>query len=252
MLTKNIEKMKTEVAQHIAADAVIQGDYWREGQGCFIGCLTHSDRAENVTEKFNMPTALVRVCEHIFEDLSAQDAKEFFEDIPHAIGSDGKNLGCVVWKLLEAELRALPKVDSRAQAVIDPVIDGMVLLGSGKEWPNSKESHAEADAAADALATTADTASTAATKAAAAAAAFASTAATKAASTAATFAAFATAAAAVDAISNVASTAADDFYHILHAYDAYDDYDAYDAYDAATKRQRDTVLDLIKKAPVEA
>lgn len=206
MLTKNIEKMKTEVAQHIAADAVIQGEYWREGQGCFIGCLTHSDRAENVTEKFNMPTALVRVCEHIFEDLSAQDAKEFFEDIPHAIGSDGKNLGCVVWKLLEAELRALPKVDSRAQAVIDPVIDGMVLLGSGKEWPNSKESHAEAAAAA----------------------------------------------AAVDAISNVASTAADDFYHILHAYDAYDDYDAYDAYDAATKRQRDTVLDLIKKAPVEA
>ena len=151
MFTKNIEIMKEQVALHIAADAVVQGTYWEDDKGgCFIGCLTHSDDAEKVTEMFNIPVALVRVCEHIFEELSPQDAKQFFADIPHAIGSDGKSLDLVVWKFLEAELRSLPEVDAKTQSIIDPVIEGMALLGSGKEWPNCEESYPAASAHASA------------------------------------------------------------------------------------------------------
>ena len=247
MLTKNIEKMKTEVAQHIDADAVIQGVYWAGGRGCFIGCLTHSNKAEKVTEKFNMPTALVRICEHIFEHLSAQDAKQFFADIPHAIGSDGKNLGCVVWKLLEAELRALPKVDSKTQSVIDSVIDGMVLLGSGKEWPDSEKSHAATKAAAAAYAYAAANANAHGANARASAASAATYAAKAAHAHANAQAAISYAATATTA-TYAANAAAADFAAYGATYATYATY----TYADATKRQRDTVLDLIKKAPVEA
>jgi hypothetical protein len=144
MLTKNIETMKAEVAAHIAADAVIQGTYWKEGRGCFIGCLTHSVKAEAVTDKFGMPLSLVKIAEHIFESLPAADAKAFFAAVPEAIGADGKDLSRVHWLFLADTLRHLPPQTDDLKAAIDRVIDGMDRLSTGEDWPDA---FAAADAA---------------------------------------------------------------------------------------------------------
>jgi hypothetical protein len=224
MLTKNIEIMLAEVDQHIAADAVIQGDYWKNGRGCSIGCLAHSDDATVLQERFGIPLALVRICEDIFEALPADDAKVFFAEIPRAIGRDGKDLSRVHWQFLAAELRALPTVPAEIQAVIDPVIAGMDMLASGQPW--------DKDTAARAAAYAANTA--------ARAAAYAANTAARAAAYAANAAAYVARAAYAAADAARAAYAAD----AANAARA-----AYAAYDTARLRQRDTILQLMRTAP---
>jgi hypothetical protein len=139
MLTINTDLLRTEVAAHIAADAVVQGNYWDGGKGCFIGCLAHSSDAEKLGERFGLPLPLVRICENIFEALPLDEAQAFFAAIPDAVGCDGKDLTRVHWAFLDSELRALPEVPDNIQAVIDPVIAGMDLMVAGKEWPGAAD-----------------------------------------------------------------------------------------------------------------
>jgi hypothetical protein len=152
MLTKNTDLLKSEIARHIAADAVIQREYWRAegnavgGKGCFIGCLTHSNDASVLGEKYGLPLMLVKVCESIFEGLPADDAKDFFSQIGEAVGRDGKDLSRVVWAFLADELRQMPGNTTRA---VGDVISGMDILAAGGEWPHAARAAAyAADAAA--------------------------------------------------------------------------------------------------------
>jgi len=217
MTTRNIELMATEVAQHIAADAVIQGIYWNhaEQKGCFIGCLGHSDDPGVAVERFGLTEPLLRIAESIFEALPAAEARDFFAAFPKAIGCDGRDLSLVHWQFLATELRALPSVPDDVQAVIDPVIVGMDLLVSGQEWPEAAKA---AEAAADVARTAAGATESvlAAVDAAWAAAETAARAATKAAAWAVARAARAAWAAQLD----------------------------------VQRRQRDLLLDLIRQAPV--
>ena len=137
MLIHDIATMLAEVDAHRAADQVVQGTYWTGSRGCFIGCLSHSSRAATLTERFGLPLPLVRLCEHVFEKLPADEAREFFSAIPRAIGSDGKDLSRLHWMFLASELRALPAVPAKVQAVIDPVIAGMDRLAAGLGWPEA-------------------------------------------------------------------------------------------------------------------
>ena len=45
MLTQNTDKLRQEVAAHVAADSIVQGIYWdtENNKGCFIGCLAKSN-----------------------------------------------------------------------------------------------------------------------------------------------------------------------------------------------------------------
>lgn len=150
MLTKNHDQLAVEVARHVEADAVLQGQYWDGSRGCFIGCLAHSSDAAALGEAYGLPLPLVRVCESVFEGLPAEDAKAFFGAIPDAVGRDGKDLTRVHWAFLASELRSLPEVDGNTQSTIDAVIEGMDLLASGGKW-----SRDAADAAASAAASAA-------------------------------------------------------------------------------------------------
>lgn len=151
LLTKNHAELAQEVAAHIAADAVVAGHYWNEGDnavggtGCFIGCLSHGEDAQDVEDRFGLPIALVKIAENIFEALPEKEGREFFAAIPDAVGRDGKDLSLVHWKFLATELRALPAMPSHIQDVIDPVITGMDLLSSGAKWDAAADA---ADAAA--------------------------------------------------------------------------------------------------------
>jgi hypothetical protein len=173
MLTRNFERLKSEVTAHVSADRVAQGSY----ETCFIGCLANGhDDPEFIENQYGIPFMVTRIAESIFEGLRSNEAILFFAAIPQAIGSDGKDLSRVGWKFLAEELRALQPVPDDIQACIDPVINGIDLLAEGKEWPKAAACSAAADAA---------TARAAAARAAAAAAAAAYTAAAAAAYTAA-------------------------------------------------------------------
>ena len=223
-LTKNTEILRAEVAAHIKADALVRGSYWKPsknavgGQGCFISCLTHSSDPTPASTQFGLPVAVLRIAENIFEALPDHEGKAFFAALPDAVGRDGRDLSRVVWAFLAAELRALPQTTDAAQAVIDPVIDGMDLFFSGQQWPDAR---AAADAAYAAYA-----AADAYAAYAAAYAAHAAADAAYAAAYAARAAAYAARAAAYDA-----------------AYAARAAYAAYAAY--GRNRQRDTLLALI-------
>ena len=154
ILTRNIDILRDEVAAHIAADALVRGAYWKPiknavgGQGCFISCLTHTEDPAPAFERFGLPVEVLRIAENIFEALPDDEGIAFFAALPDAVGRDGKDLSRVHWGFLAAELRALPQTTDAAQAVIDPVIDGMYLLFSGQQWTAARAAARAAKAAA--------------------------------------------------------------------------------------------------------
>jgi len=212
MLTRNFERLKSEVADHVKADRVVQGSY----ETCFIGCLANGhDDTEFIQNQYGIPFMVTRIAESIFEGLPADEAIRFFAAIPQAIGSNNKDLTFVGWKFLAEELRALPPVSDDTQAVINSVIEGMDLLAEGKEWTDAARAASDVSAAV--------------TRAAVVDATYVTYAATRAATYAAT-ATYATAVTAVTAAAVVDAT--------------------YDAVVAARLRQRDTLLRLISEAPI--
>lgn len=152
-LTKNTDKLRQEVAAHVAADAIVQRTYWDEDnkRGCFIGCLAKSDNPTINEATYGLPVMVQRIAENIFEALPANEAKAFFSALPGAVACDGKDLTRVSWQFLAAELRSLPEQPAEIQTVIDPVIAGMDLLASGQEWPEAAAARAAAWATADAV-----------------------------------------------------------------------------------------------------
>ena len=151
-LTKNTDKLRQEVAAHVAADSIVQGTYWDSGNesGCFIGCLAKSDDPTINEATYGLPVMVQRIAENIFEALPADEAKAFFAALPDAVACDGKDLTKVAWQFLAAELRSLTKQPAEIQAVIDSVIAGMDLLASGQEWPEAARAADAARAAGSA------------------------------------------------------------------------------------------------------
>jgi len=149
ILTKNTDKLRSEVAAHVAADSIVQGIYWDKGskRGCFIGCLAKRDDPSLNEATYGLPVMVQRIAENIFEALPANEAKAFFAALPDAVGCDGKDLTRVGWQFLAAELRCLPAQSAELQAVIDTVIAGMDLLASGQEWSRAAAARSAANAA---------------------------------------------------------------------------------------------------------
>jgi hypothetical protein len=129
MLTKNFQRLATEVQRHVEADLVVQGSY----ATCFIGCLARGLNAPEFLEReYGIPLAVSRIAESIFEGLPPDEAPLFFAAFPRAVESDGKDLSRVSWEFLAEELRLLPPVTPEIQAVINRVVDGLDLLAQGK------------------------------------------------------------------------------------------------------------------------
>lgn len=170
-ITKNTALLRQLVIEHVAADSVIQGQYWnpKTHKGCFIGCLVHSDDPSKACELFGLTHPVLRIAEAIFEGLPKEEAVKFFSDFPDAIATDGKDLSLVHWKFLASELRDLPKASNEVQEVINTIIAGIDLLASGEHWDPAAAraaGWAAAEAAADAAAVAAADAEVAAARAA--------------------------------------------------------------------------------------
>jgi len=210
-LTRNHADLALEVKAHIEADALTRGEYWNGSKGCFIGCLTHSSDPKPAFERFGLPEPLLRIAENIFEALPDDEGRAFFAALPDAVGCDGKDLTRVHWAFLASELRLLPQQDC-----IDTVIEGMDLLSAGDKWSTDAAYAAASAARADAA--------YAAASAARADAAYA----------------------AASAASNIAAYAADAANAAAYAAANAADAAAY----AARIRQRDSLLEIIKQAPL--
>jgi hypothetical protein len=233
MLTKNHAKLVEQVKAHVDADAVLQGTYWdeEEQKGCFIGCLAHSPDASFLQDEYGLPLPLVRICESIFERLPSDQAKQFFSDIPAAVGADGKDLSLAHWKFLHQTLKNMPLTDDKTQPVIDVVIEGIGLLADGKEWPAADAVRAAAARARDSDAVYAT----------------------------AVYAAYSAAYAAnsADAYVTCEAYATYTAYSAANSADAYATYEAYAhgaaytaSYDAAAAAQRDLLIKIIADAPM--
>lgn len=162
MITRNIDRLRQEVAAHIEADSVVQGTYWNSesNRGCFIACLAHSNSTMDIELNYGLPSSILRIAENVFEALPQDEARNFFAALPDAVACDGKDLSKVCWQFLASELRSLPPTE--AQPVVNPVIAGLELLVAGKTWPAAASYAYAAYAAADAAAYAADAAAYAA------------------------------------------------------------------------------------------
>jgi hypothetical protein len=202
------------VKAHALADEIVQGQYWREGKGCAVGCTVHGNEHSRYETELGIPRQLAYLQDRIFEGLSHVEAKgfplAFLEAIP--VGADLSLVisHFLVWLLIDEQqgvIRFAKRDDTKVAIQQVASLYQRQLAGetiSSKEW---KKAYATAAAtAADAAAYATAAAATAATAAATAADAATADAAAYAAAYAADAAAYA---ATADAAATAAATAAD-------------------------------------------
>jgi hypothetical protein len=68
---KTKDKYVARALSHQKADEIIKGRYWRDGKGCCIGCLAHTDidAHESLEKQTYTPEWLHRVADQIHEEL---------------------------------------------------------------------------------------------------------------------------------------------------------------------------------------
>jgi len=98
-------RIVAQVEAHAAADEIVQGKYWENGQGCAVGCIIHGNDHSKFPAELGIPEALARLIDNIFQGLPLAQAKEvplrFVTAIP--VGADlSKTAGrFLLWLLVD-------------------------------------------------------------------------------------------------------------------------------------------------------
>jgi len=125
--------VRAQVDAHTAADEIVQGKYWENGKGCFIGCLAHSNSTAKVQELTGFPIMLTRIAENIFEGLDNATAKGFPQAVVAAppVGAD---LSLVPWQFLHwCVTDALRQyADPATQAICAPAVQVLADKAQGQ------------------------------------------------------------------------------------------------------------------------
>ena len=126
-------QVRAQVDAHTAADEIIQGKYWENGKGCFIGCIAHGNNPSIVEAMTGFPLILTKIAESIFEGLPASKAKRFPQQVINAprIGAD---LSLVAWKFLHCIVTdAVTKfADEKTQKACEPAVSILLEKSMGK------------------------------------------------------------------------------------------------------------------------
>ena len=94
------QSVLAQMAAHREADTLIQGyGYWKDGKGCAVGCLIHSNNHAEYETRFGIPIYLARLEDEIFERLPVKEAKEWPERFLNAIAV-GIDLSMVFYKFM--------------------------------------------------------------------------------------------------------------------------------------------------------
>ena len=106
------EKIVAQVLGHQEADEIIKGQYWEDGKGCAVGCITHTDIDDNPHEALEAMTGIPEWCAHLieglFEGLPNEEAKKFplafVEAVPVGFDKwDELRHDFLAWLLMDSE-----------------------------------------------------------------------------------------------------------------------------------------------------
>lgn len=125
------DRLRAQVLAHEAADEIVQGTYWQNGKGCFIGCITHSDDALEAASLLGGDLMLIRIAERIFENLPNADAKTFPARVLLAprVGAD---LSLVPWQFLHWLVTdALTLADKATREACQPAVEVLAAKAAG-------------------------------------------------------------------------------------------------------------------------
>ena len=89
----------TQLNAHRAADEIIKGQYWQNGNGRAVGCTVHSCDHSLYESRFGIPHMLARLEDCIFEGLPNDKAKDWPIRFMSAVNV-GADLSLVGWKFL--------------------------------------------------------------------------------------------------------------------------------------------------------
>ena len=78
-------KYQERFAEHRKIDAVIQGQGYEEGRGCFVGCTLQSYDHSRFPTELGWPEWLAHLADRIFEGLPKDQAPQFGTDLLDAV-----------------------------------------------------------------------------------------------------------------------------------------------------------------------
>ncbi len=145
-----------QLRAHAEADEIVQGQYWRDGKGCAVGCLTHDPTGghDRFPDLFGVPTPLAYLVDRLFEMQTPADAQRWPLRIMSAIPA-GTDLSQVVDRWLLWMLRDLDAVAGENRGVVSRMADLFERRVSGdepseSEWREAARAAGAARAAWDA------------------------------------------------------------------------------------------------------
>ena len=91
------QEFQTRVQGHYDADEIIHGVYWKNGKGCAIGCMIHSNNHKDLELLYGIPEWIGRLVDVLFEGMENKYSKEFVLDFTNIICRESF-LGFDNWK----------------------------------------------------------------------------------------------------------------------------------------------------------
>lgn len=88
-----------QLEAHRAADEIVKGRYWEDGEGCAVGCTLHSSNHAEYEPRFGIPQMLARLEDCIFEGLPNAAAQTWPIRFMSAV-RPGADLSRVGWQFL--------------------------------------------------------------------------------------------------------------------------------------------------------
>lgn len=146
-------KYEQRFAEHRAADAVIQGQGYKNGRGCFVGCTLRDYDHARFPEELGWPEWLARLADTIFEGLPKKDAPQFGTDLLAAV-NPGVDLDLVrVPFLVSLQQRSIARLEGGTESYADQCcaaiqyVIGYLLAGESAVWlvARSAETKAQRD-----------------------------------------------------------------------------------------------------------
>ena len=148
-----------ELAAHREADQIVQGDYWSDGKGCAVGCLTHDPTGghDQYPIRWGIPEWFAHLEDRVFEGLDPDEARLWPERVMASIPVGVEIAADLVDRLAVARLRSLldlaPTWPGSVRDRVVGAIEGVIAaLESGDKDARSAARSAAWSASADSTA----------------------------------------------------------------------------------------------------
>ena len=115
------------VAEHRAADTLVQGTGWENGKGCAVGCTLEAYDHAAYEKELGIPEALARIEDVIFEGLPVKEAKLWPERFLCAVPV-GVDLSRVQWQFLHWLLADSGLLNDGGRDDVRQAINGTVAV----------------------------------------------------------------------------------------------------------------------------